>query len=68
MTVNVLPPLMGKLKGLNQVVMEPEIANFLAESYPDTNREVDFELFLQVIQIHESQVILLLLWSIVICL
>ncbi|CAD5180919.1 unnamed protein product [Musa acuminata subsp. malaccensis] len=47
-TVNVLPPLMGKLKGLNQVVMEPEIANFLAESYPDTNREVDFELFLQV--------------------
>ncbi|THU57451.1 hypothetical protein C4D60_Mb03t03670 [Musa balbisiana] len=47
-TVNVLPPLMGKLKGLNQVVMEPEIANFLAESYPDTNREIDFELFLQV--------------------
>ncbi|URD92445.1 Fimbrin-like protein [Musa troglodytarum] len=46
-TVNVLPPLMGKLKGLSHVVSEPEIANFLAESYPDTSREIDFELFLQ---------------------
>ncbi|KAJ8477977.1 hypothetical protein OPV22_021704 [Ensete ventricosum] len=43
-----LPPLMGKLKGLNQVVTEQEIADILAESYPDTNHELDFETFLRV--------------------
>ncbi|CAL9090963.1 unnamed protein product [Musa acuminata var. zebrina] len=43
-----LPPLMGKLKGLNQVVTEQEIADILAESYPDTTHELDFETFLRV--------------------
>lgn len=43
-----LPPLMGKLKGLNQVVTEQEIADILAESYPDTTHELDFEAFLRV--------------------
>ncbi|CAL9117207.1 unnamed protein product [Musa textilis] len=43
-----LPPLMGKLKGLNQVVTEQEIADILAESYPDTSHELDFEAFLRV--------------------
>ncbi|CAL9188294.1 unnamed protein product [Musa hybrid cultivar] len=43
-----LPPVMGKLKGLNQVVTEQEIADILAESYPDTTHELDFETFLRV--------------------
>ncbi|CAL9054036.1 fimbrin-5-like [Musa acuminata AAA Group] len=42
-----LPPLMGKLKGLKDVVTEQEIAGILAESYAETSHELDFESFLQ---------------------
>ncbi|URE12283.1 Fimbrin-like protein [Musa troglodytarum] len=42
-----LPPLMGKLKGLKDVVTEQEIAGILAESYAETSHELDFESFLR---------------------
>lgn len=48
MIVGDLPPLMGKLKGLKDVVTEQEIAGILAESYAETSHELDFESFLQV--------------------
>ncbi|KAJ6843596.1 fimbrin-5-like [Iris pallida] len=42
-----LPPLMAKLKGLTNVLTEEEISEILAESYPDTSQEIDFEAFLR---------------------
>ncbi|KAJ0965158.1 hypothetical protein J5N97_026296 [Dioscorea zingiberensis] len=46
-TVGDLPPLMVKLKGLNEVLTEGEISAILAESYPDTGQEIEFENFLR---------------------
>lgn len=48
MTVGDLPPLMVKLKGLNEVLTEEEISAILRESYPDTGQEIEFENFLRV--------------------
>ncbi|XP_010913192.1 fimbrin-4 [Elaeis guineensis] len=42
-----LPPVMGKLKGLNELLNEEEITAILGESYPDTGQEIDFESFLR---------------------
>ncbi|KAG1327304.1 Fimbrin-5 [Cocos nucifera] len=42
-----LPPVMGKLKGLNELLSEEEITAILGESYPDTGQEIDFESFLR---------------------
>ena len=47
-TTKNLPGLMKKLRGLNEVVSEEEIAAFLLESYPDSDQEIEFESFLQV--------------------
>lgn len=49
MTIKELPPMMEKLKGLNDMVTEQTIAEMLAESYPDTGLEIDFESFLRVV-------------------
>ncbi|KAF7095024.1 hypothetical protein CFC21_097272 [Triticum aestivum] len=46
-TTNNLPGLMKKLKGLNEVVSEEEIAAFLSEVCPDSDQEIEFEQFLQ---------------------
>ncbi|KAG6481792.1 fimbrin-5-like [Zingiber officinale] len=46
-TIKELPPMMEKLKGLNDMVTEQTIAEMLAESYPDTGLEIDFESFLR---------------------
>ncbi|XP_039131025.1 fimbrin-5-like isoform X1 [Dioscorea cayenensis subsp. rotundata] len=46
-TVGDLPPLMVKLKGLNEVLTEEEISAILRESYPDTGQEIEFENFLR---------------------
>jgi len=46
-TTKNLPGLMKKLRGLNEVVSEEEIAAFLLESYPDSDQEIEFESFLQ---------------------
>ncbi|PKA60345.1 Fimbrin-like protein 2 [Apostasia shenzhenica] len=46
-TVGNLPPLMVKLKGINEVLTEQEIASILGESYSDNSNEIDFEGFLQ---------------------
>ncbi|KAE8776140.1 Fimbrin-like protein 2 [Hordeum vulgare] len=46
-TAKNLPGLMKKLKGLNEVVSEEEIAAFLSEVYPDSDQEIEFEQFLQ---------------------
>lgn len=43
-----LPGLMKKLRGLNEVVSEEEIAAFLSEIYPDSEQEIEFESFLRV--------------------
>nr|XP_029121979.1 fimbrin-5 isoform X2 [Elaeis guineensis] len=43
-----LPPMMVKLKGLNELLTEQEITAILGESYPDTDQEIDFESFLRV--------------------
>ncbi|XP_038972766.1 fimbrin-5-like isoform X1 [Phoenix dactylifera] len=43
-----LPPMMVKLKGLNELLTEQEITAILGESYPDTNKDIDFESFLRV--------------------
>lgn len=48
MKVGDLPPMMGKLKGLNELLTEEEITAILGESYPDTGQEIDFESFLRV--------------------
>lgn len=42
-----LPPVMVKLKGLNELLTEQEITVMLGESYPDTSQEIDFEAFLR---------------------
>ncbi|XP_010913959.1 fimbrin-4 [Elaeis guineensis] len=42
-----LPAVMGKLKGLKEVLTEEEISAILGESYPDTSQEIDFETFLR---------------------
>ncbi|KQK18479.1 fimbrin-4 isoform X2 [Brachypodium distachyon] len=42
-----LPGLMKKLRGLNEVVSEDEIAAFLSEVYPDEDKEIEFESFLR---------------------
>jgi len=47
-TTKNLPGLMKKLRGLNEVVSEEEIAAFLSESYPDSDQEIEFESFLRV--------------------
>ena len=47
-TTKNLPGLMKKLRGLNEVVSEEEIAAFLSESYPDSDHEIEFESFLRV--------------------
>lgn len=44
-----LPPMMVKLKGLNELLTEQEIAAILGESFPDTNQDIDFESFLRVL-------------------
>ncbi|KAJ0987006.1 hypothetical protein J5N97_005362 [Dioscorea zingiberensis] len=46
-TVGELPPLMGRLKGLNEVLTQEEISGILAESFPEAGREVEFEAFLR---------------------
>ncbi|KAL6911385.1 hypothetical protein ACP4OV_000190 [Aristida adscensionis] len=46
-TTKNLPGLMKKLRGLNDVVSEAEIAAFLSESYPDSEQEIEFESFLR---------------------
>ncbi|WOK94133.1 hypothetical protein Cni_G02835 [Canna indica] len=46
-SVGDLPPLMAKMKGLKDVVTEQEIADSLAESYPEASVELDFESFLR---------------------
>jgi len=46
-TTKNLPGLMKKLRGLNEVVSEEEIAAFLSESYPDSDQEIEFESFLR---------------------
>ncbi|CAL5054665.1 unnamed protein product [Urochloa decumbens] len=46
-TTKNLPGLMKKLRGLNEVVSEEEIAAFLSESYPDSDKEIEFESFLR---------------------
>uniref|UniRef100_A0A453REW3 Calponin-homology (CH) domain-containing protein n=1 Tax=Aegilops tauschii subsp. strangulata TaxID=200361 RepID=A0A453REW3_AEGTS len=46
-TTKNLPGLMKKLKGLNEVVSEEEIAAFLLEVCPDSDQEIEFEQFLR---------------------
>ncbi|VAI85484.1 unnamed protein product [Triticum turgidum subsp. durum] len=46
-TTKNLPGLMKKLKGLNEVVSEEEIAAFLSEVCPDSDQEIEFEQFLR---------------------
>ncbi|ONK69248.1 uncharacterized protein A4U43_C05F20870 [Asparagus officinalis] len=46
-TVEKMPPLMAKLKGLNNVLTKEDISTILAESNPDTSKEIDFESFLR---------------------
>lgn len=47
-TTKNLPGMMKKLRGLNEVVSEEEIATFLSDSYPDKDQEIEFESFLRV--------------------
>ncbi|KAG1326772.1 fimbrin-4 [Cocos nucifera] len=44
-----LPAVMGKMKGLKEVLTEEEISAILGESYRDTSQEIDFETFLQIL-------------------
>uniref|UniRef100_A0A6V7QT25 Calponin-homology (CH) domain-containing protein n=1 Tax=Ananas comosus var. bracteatus TaxID=296719 RepID=A0A6V7QT25_ANACO len=46
-TVKDLPPLMAKLKGLNDVLTAEEIGAILGESYQDDSQEIEFESFLR---------------------
>ncbi|XP_020083168.1 fimbrin-4-like isoform X1 [Ananas comosus] len=46
-TVKDLPPLMAKLKGLNDVLTAEEIGTILGESYQDDSQEIEFESFLR---------------------
>ncbi|KAG8094374.1 hypothetical protein GUJ93_ZPchr0012g19836 [Zizania palustris] len=46
-TAKNLPGLMKKLRGLNEVVSQEEIAAFLSEIYPDGEKEIEFESFLR---------------------
>ncbi|KAL5212211.1 hypothetical protein ABZP36_023058 [Zizania latifolia] len=46
-TTKNLPGLMKKLRGLNEVVSEEEIAAHLSQSYPDSGQEIEFESFLR---------------------
>nr|CAB3450902.1 unnamed protein product [Digitaria exilis] len=46
-TTKNLPGMMKKLRGLNEVVSEEEIAAFLSDSYPDNDQEIEFESFLR---------------------
>ncbi|XP_073013865.1 fimbrin-5-like [Typha latifolia] len=46
-TIKDLPRLMGKLKGINEVVTEEEIVAVLGESHADSNQEIEFETFLR---------------------
>lgn len=46
-TVEDLPPLMVKLKGLVSMFNEEQIRGILIESYPDLGSEIDFEGFLR---------------------
>lgn len=39
---------MKKLRGLNEVISEEEIAAHLSQSYPDADQEIEFESFLRV--------------------
>jgi Ca2+-binding EF-hand superfamily protein len=47
-TTKNLPGLMKKLRGLNEVISEEEIAAHLSQSYPDADQEIEFESFLRV--------------------
>lgn len=42
-----LPLVMGKLKGLKDVLTVEEISSILAESFSDTSQEIEFEAFLR---------------------
>uniref|UniRef100_A0ACD5ZMA6 Uncharacterized protein n=1 Tax=Avena sativa TaxID=4498 RepID=A0ACD5ZMA6_AVESA len=46
-TTKNLPGMMKKLRGLNEVVSEDDIAAFLSEVYPDPDQEIEFESFLR---------------------
>lgn len=46
-TVDNLPRMMGKLKGLHEVLTEEEISSILGESFPNSSKEIEFEAFLQ---------------------
>uniref|UniRef100_A0A0E0GC89 Calponin-homology (CH) domain-containing protein n=1 Tax=Oryza nivara TaxID=4536 RepID=A0A0E0GC89_ORYNI len=46
-TTKNLPGLMKKLRGLNEVISEEEIAAHLSQSYPDADQEIEFESFLR---------------------
>uniref|UniRef100_A0A0D9VKA9 Calponin-homology (CH) domain-containing protein n=1 Tax=Leersia perrieri TaxID=77586 RepID=A0A0D9VKA9_9ORYZ len=46
-TTKNLPGLMKKLRGLNEVISEEEIASHLSQSYPDADQEIEFESFLR---------------------
>lgn len=47
-TMEKLPPLMAKLKGLNNVLTEQDISTILAEANPEPSKDIDFESFLRV--------------------
>ncbi|PIA38305.1 hypothetical protein AQUCO_02800172v1 [Aquilegia coerulea] len=46
-TVGELPPIMSKLKAINEMLNQEEITQILGESTSDMNDEVDFEAFLR---------------------
>ncbi|KAL5207364.1 hypothetical protein ABZP36_031799 [Zizania latifolia] len=46
-TTRNLPGLMKKLRGLNELISEEEIAAHLSQSYPDSDQEIEFESFLR---------------------
>ncbi|VAI57927.1 unnamed protein product [Triticum turgidum subsp. durum] len=46
-TIKDLPPVMEKLRGIQEVLTEEEITNFLSGSYPDMDQSIEFEPFLR---------------------
>ncbi|XP_052207874.1 fimbrin-5-like [Diospyros lotus] len=46
-TLRDLPPVMVKLKGVNEILTEPQIRTILGESSSDESKEIDFESFLR---------------------
>ncbi|KAJ1279739.1 hypothetical protein BS78_04G178600 [Paspalum vaginatum] len=46
-TIKDLPPMMEKLRGVNEVLSEEEVNRFLSETYPDMNQPIEFEPFLK---------------------